>query len=293
MQVPESNATLTYRKFHDPLVAVEKLGQMFAASGMFGCTKVEQGQVLALACLVEGKSPFELMRNYHIIGGNLSMRSAAILAEFMKKGGKCVWRSALNAKDKAVADFSIGENELPEATYSIEDAQKEGLVAGPNKHNWNVRPADMLRARLITKAVRMIAPGIVVGVLDETETAEVPPPLLAEKTTEPPEAEPKMPAAEERQPKIVTNLPLEAIFTTDGLDVPKVIEFLVSLGLLQKGENLSQISNAARDRILGRYLEFKEKFAAWKAATPQVRQFIKQEPFEEAEQQTEKQNSLL
>jgi hypothetical protein len=41
----------------DPMLAIKEMGQMFAASGMFGCTKVEQGQVLALACLIEGKSP--------------------------------------------------------------------------------------------------------------------------------------------------------------------------------------------------------------------------------------------
>jgi hypothetical protein len=80
----------------DPLDAITKMGQMFASSGMFGCTKLEQGQVLALACLVQGKDPFELMQNYYIINGSLSMKSVAVLANFMKSGGKVKWYSALN-----------------------------------------------------------------------------------------------------------------------------------------------------------------------------------------------------
>ena len=53
----QSNATSIYSRMSDPMLAIKEMGQMFAASGMFGCTKVEQGQVLALACLIEGKSP--------------------------------------------------------------------------------------------------------------------------------------------------------------------------------------------------------------------------------------------
>lgn len=37
-----------YNRMSDPLAAVERLGEIIASSGMFGCTKVEQGQVLSL-----------------------------------------------------------------------------------------------------------------------------------------------------------------------------------------------------------------------------------------------------
>lgn len=248
LAIQENNATQIYQRMQDPLSAIKEMGQMFAASGMFGCTKVEQGQVLALACLIEGKSPFELMRNYHIISGSLSMRASAILAEFMKKGGKCTWHSALNNCEEAKATFSIGENKLEEAAYSIADANREGLVTGPNKHNWTTRPADMLRARLVTKAVRMIAPGIVMGVMDDTDTpTPTPAPLLGAGGTSQPEPEPKMEAS------------LESRFYTDGFEHNKVVEFLISLGILQPGQKLSNLSKPNRNRIEKRYADFKAK----------------------------------
>jgi hypothetical protein len=126
----ENNATEIYRRMPDPMQAIEKMGQMFAASGMFGCTKVEQGQVLALACLIEGKSPFELMRNYHIIGGSLAMRSVGMLAEFIKRSGKVTWHSALNDGTTADATFEFNGQTLQRAAYTIKDAEKEGLVNG-------------------------------------------------------------------------------------------------------------------------------------------------------------------
>jgi len=257
----ENNAATIYQRMQDPLVAIKEMGQMFAASGMFGCTKVEQGQVLALACLIEGKSPFELMRNYHIINGSLSMRASAILAEFMKRGGKCTWHSALNNCDEAKASFSLGENQLPEATYTIADATREGLVAGPNKHNWAVRPADMMRARLITKAVRMIAPGIVMGVMDDTDDPPEPTaPLLSTTAT----AAPSVVTTEE-----TPEASLESLLYIDGFDYKKSTDFLISLGFLKEGQKLVHLSKANRSRIVKRWPEFKAKLAEFIAAVPE------------------------
>jgi hypothetical protein len=256
----ENNATAIYQRMQDPLVAIKEMGQMFAASGMFGCTKVEQGQVLALACLIEGKSPFELMRNYHIISGSLSMRASAILAEFMKKGGKCTWHSALNDCDEAKASFSLGENQLPEATYTIADATREGLVAGPNKNNWAVRPADMLRARLITKAVRMIAPGIVMGVMDDTDDPAPTAPLLSTTATTAPSV-----VATEETPEAS----LESLLYIEGFDYKKSTDFLISLGMLKEGQKLVHLSKANRSRIVKRWPEFKGKLTEFIAATPE------------------------
>jgi hypothetical protein len=239
----ENNATEIYRRMPDPMQAIEKMGQMFAASGMFGCTKVEQGQVLALACLIEGKSPFELMRNYHIIGGSLAMRSVGMLAEFIKRSGKVTWHSALNDGNTADATFEFNGQTLQRAAYTIKDAEKEGLVSGPNKHNWNARPADMLRARLITKAIRMIAPGIIAGVMDETEVNPAAPaaPLLATATSAP---------APEEQPT------LEQLLKEHDVTEEMAVNLCVERGLLEKGQTLSQLTKAARGRIQKNVDEF-------------------------------------
>lgn len=241
------NATAIYQRMNDPMDAVIKMGKMFASSGMFGCQKEEQGQVLALACMVQGKDPFELMQNYYIINGSLSMKSVAVLANFMKAGGKVKWHSALNDVEQAIADFEIGDNRLEKAIYNIEDAQREGLIAGPNKHNWTVRPAEMLRARLITKAVRMIAPGIIMGAAEETDATPpmaTPAPLL-EKTTKTATIE------------AVPDLTLEEMLTADGITEEQAIAFLKTRKLLEDGGTLKDLTKAHRGRVTKNYEDFK------------------------------------
>lgn len=249
-QTTETNALAIYQKLNEPMAAIKEMGQMFASSGMFGCSKLEQGQVLALACLIEGKSPFELMRNYHIIGGTLSMKSVAVLAEFLKRGGQCKWLSTLNNVDEAKADFAMGENSLVGATYTIEDAKREGLIAGPNKHNWSARPADMLRARLITKAVRMIAPGIIMGLTDDAEalvtrepTAALLPAKTVTATVEPIKTEPT----------------LEDALLTYGVSKDAAVEFLVTREQLKEGETLKDLTKASRGRIMKHLDEFVDR----------------------------------
>lgn len=250
-QLARSEASNIYRKLSDPLTAIKEMGQMFAGSGMFGCTKVEQGQVLALACMIEGKSPFELMRNYHIIGGNLSMRSSAILAEFQRRGGVARWHSKLNDGDEAKADFAMGDNTLSDASYTIEDAKREGLVGGSNP-NWKTRPADMLRARLITKAIRMIAPGIVMGIMDESESA--PTPMAAAEV-----AAPLLFKAEDRG-----KFNLEASLIIDDISLDTVNLFLINRGLIKEGQTFRDLPAAAIKRIEKNYLDFVEKVRAFK-----------------------------
>jgi hypothetical protein len=237
----------------DPLDAITKMGEMFASSGMFGCTKREQGQVLALACLVQGKDPFELMQNYYIINGSLSMKSVAVLANFMKAGGKVKWFSALNDAREAKATFSIGDNTLEEAVYTIDDAKTEGLISGPNKNNWAVRPADMLRARLITKAVRMIAPGIIMGMQEETDAGNQPP---VDRT-------PLRATVEEPKPQEEPEKTLEDILAENDVSEQDAINLCVDLKFLDPGETLRNLTPTVRKRIMKKVPEFIEKVKAF------------------------------
>ncbi len=51
-----------YAKIGDPITAIEKMGEWIAASGMLGCTKVEQGKLIAWQCAAEKKTPFDFKR---------------------------------------------------------------------------------------------------------------------------------------------------------------------------------------------------------------------------------------
>lgn len=242
-------AIAIYQRMNDPLDAITKMGQMFASSGMFGCTKLEQGQVLALACLVQGKDPFELMQNYYIINGSLSMKSVAVLANFMRAGGRVKWYSALNDVVQAEADFEIGENKLDHAIYTIENAETEGLIAGPNKNNWKVRPADMLRARLITKAVRMIAPGIIMGMQEETDANNSPVPdrpLLRK------ELEPELEPPQAELPQTLE----EAILNDGSISVKEAVDWLVNQKILEEGQGLTDLTPSYTRKVMKNFGRF-------------------------------------
>jgi hypothetical protein len=148
-----------YDRIADPAVFLQQMGSAICRSGMFGCQNEEQGKILAMACMVEQSNPVEIARVYHIIKGKLTMRADAMLAEYRKRGGKCKWESRVNDVEKARAQF-IWEDHDSIEEYSKDDARREGLLG---KDNYKNSLPDMLRARLVSKVVRMLAPEICAG----------------------------------------------------------------------------------------------------------------------------------
>jgi len=166
------NEITIYDRMENPMQAVSEMGKAFAASGMFGCTNDAQGHVLALACMAERKNPLELSRVYHIINGRLSMRADAMLAEFMKLGGKVTWKK-FDGK-AATAAFSFDGNEV-EISYTEADAKTAGLLPAKPNSGWAKDPAAMLRARLISRAIRMLAPQVCSGYYTPEEVIDFEP----------------------------------------------------------------------------------------------------------------------
>lgn len=159
-QQPANTALALYGRIGDPLDAIAKLGNSFHQSGMFGCQNESQGRVLALACIVKGRDPFELLQEYHLIQGKLSMRADAMLAKFRERGGRCIWTNIGDDGKKAAANFEFDGQKLP-LSFTIEEARQAQLIKKDS--NWDKWPGPMLRARLISKAVRMLAPEVVAG----------------------------------------------------------------------------------------------------------------------------------
>lgn len=76
-----------YSKITDVVGYVSNVGKWIYDSKMFGVTNVEQGRMMALCAFLEGRSPFEYAKTYHIIESKLTMRSEAMLAGFRDRGG--------------------------------------------------------------------------------------------------------------------------------------------------------------------------------------------------------------
>jgi hypothetical protein len=161
-----------YSKINDPIHAMQVMGEMIAGSGMFGCTKTEQGMVLAMQCLAEGKPPLELAKTYHIIEGKLTMRADAMLGRYLTSGGKVKWTER---SDKRVAATWICDGNEVEIAVTIEEMTKNSVALGNNgklKTNWQRFPRQMLTARNISEAVRLLMPQIVSGIYTPEEVSD-------------------------------------------------------------------------------------------------------------------------
>jgi len=142
----------------DPIQFVETMGKAFAMSGAGGCKTVGDGQVMALACLCEGKTIFEIARRYHLIEGKLALKSESMLADFRAQGGKHEWiKDGINGIE-AVIRLTGPDKTVIECSMTIERAKTAGYVKLGS--NWTKRPDQMLRARCITDGIRMGWPEI-------------------------------------------------------------------------------------------------------------------------------------
>ena len=162
-----------YDRIGDPMLAIKTLGQSIFRSGIFGVDKVEQGEILAMQCLTEKKSPLELARTYHFIQGQLAIRTDALLAKFNLIGGNVTW---ITRTDTLVeAEFAKGGNKaLIRAT--IEEYTTNGTALGKDgkiKENWKKWPRRMLTARAISEGVRLIAPECCFGVAVSDEAIDI------------------------------------------------------------------------------------------------------------------------
>lgn len=167
-----STGLTVYSRITDPLAFVREFGTEIAQSKMFGCANEAQGKVLAMACLAENENPIAIARKYHIINNNLSMKADAMLAELRARGGK--HRVVERTSDRAVVEVTYDGQTYTES-LTWEDVQQERYIYakdGSLKDNWATPRGrrQMLWARVISEAVRTLAPEIVNGTYTPEET---------------------------------------------------------------------------------------------------------------------------
>jgi hypothetical protein len=106
------------------------------------------------------------------------MKAEAMLAEFNHRGGKHVW---VKSDDKqAVLRLTYDQFDKFEVSFTIKDAERAGLCGADGKMNsgqnspgsWQKMPDAMLRARVTSKAIRMVCPEIVAGVYTPEEVED-------------------------------------------------------------------------------------------------------------------------
>lgn len=148
------------------------LGDYVAKSGMLGASTPAAGLMIAATCMQEGISLLEFGRRHHIDSyGKVTMRSDRMLADYMAMGGTCKWVTAADDTEKQTGLFTYGINVDYEVTFSYSEAEKAGYVKGGS--NWEKDPAAQMRARVITRGVRMVCPAAVAGSYTPEEMQDV------------------------------------------------------------------------------------------------------------------------
>lgn len=166
-----------YSKIQNPVEAIERIGSFLAKSGMFGCERTEQGMVLAMACMTERKSPLEIKRRFHLVGGELSMRADAMLADLRSRGGK--HKVLSRTADRAAIELAY-DGQTQTFSFTWDEAKAEPFVYGRDgktiKTNYATpwQRKKMLWARLISDAVHTMAPEVATGIYTPEELDDTP-----------------------------------------------------------------------------------------------------------------------
>jgi hypothetical protein len=145
----------------NPLAFLSDMGKQMAYSGMLGLKKPEQGSTLLLICITEQKSPLSVIQEYHLMDdGKMTKKADWVLARFREIGG--TFKILKDGTDgfEASYTFTFAGN-TQTVSYTMDDAKTEGIIKPGSR--WTKNPPSMLRARVITNGVRMVAPEVFAG----------------------------------------------------------------------------------------------------------------------------------
>jgi hypothetical protein len=228
-----------YSRIGTSLDAVKELGSWIARSGVFNCQKDEQGNMIALECLATRKTPFDFKREFHLVNGSLTMRSDAMLAGYRTRGGKVIWKQFDSTA--AIGIWKYDGNEC-EIGFTAEDAKQAGLLPAKPGSGWQKDPSAMLRARCISKAIRMLAPEVVAGVYTPEEAADF---NTTPTPTQPTPTRQTVNVTPESTFSLVEKL--EQILEPHA-DIANA--FLVSKNLIKEGQNFRDVSTKVANMII-------------------------------------------
>lgn len=165
---------------------LELMARRVAESKLFpGIDTPQKAFALMLLCQAQGLHPGTAMQRYHVIQGRPAMRADAMLASFLAEGGRVRWIERTDQRVSAEFSHPVGGKET--ITWDLEQVKRAGLAG---KDNWKAYPRQMLTARVISEAVRLLAPGVVSGIYAPEEVADFSagsgePPIDVEAVPEP------------------------------------------------------------------------------------------------------------
>lgn len=155
------------QRAENPMTFLTEMGKQLAYSGMLGLKKPEQGTTMLMLCMTERLTPLAVFQKFHIMeDGKLSIKADWALARFREIGGK--YKILRDGSDNESASYEFTyQGNVQTFSYSMDDARMEELVKP--KSRWIKNPSSMLRARVITGGVRLVAPEVMAGFYSSEE----------------------------------------------------------------------------------------------------------------------------
>ena len=142
-----------------PVNDMSIMADSIVKSNFYGFKTKEQVMAVMLVAQAEGKHPATVVQEYDIIQGRPALKSQAMLARFQLAGGKVEWHEV--SKSKCSGTFSHPAGGSLKVEWTIEMARAAGLVRDGS--GWSKYPEDMLRSRVVSRAVRSVYPACILG----------------------------------------------------------------------------------------------------------------------------------
>lgn len=165
--------------------ALEKFGNYIYQSNMFGARNPAEGFVIGITCQQEGMTLLQFKERYHVMMGQVTIKSEAMLANLLELGGeyeiqartpdrvaikltykKASFLSEIKWEDIKNEEYTRAGKDANGKSYKIFD--KNGNVVGYNtpveqrifKENWSTprRRMQMMWARAVSDGVRAVCP---------------------------------------------------------------------------------------------------------------------------------------
>jgi len=245
--------------------SLEKMGKYIAESGLFGVKKQVEAVALMLIAQAEGRHPASAAQDYHVIQGRPSLKSETMLARFQRAGGKVEWITLTDTK--AVGKFTHTAGGSVTIDWDLDRAKKAGL--GTNE-TWKNYPRAMLRARVISEAIRTVYPAVLGGMYTPEEVMdfdpEPPASIEAPVTTTAPNP-PEAPPAEARNLHSEIGKMLMEMCNDNEADAAQMLEEMTTFvnkdGNTIKGKtSIKGLSNKHAQVVYGKTKDRYEKWLA-------------------------------
>lgn len=171
MTTTESPAVPAVRQSDPTLDRLARLGQWLAALEADGRDEKSRGAAAALRFYYAEQLdlPATAVAELTVIKGRLYV-SAQLLRALAERSGYRVVRKAGDDTTCTAALLSPAGEELGTATFTIEQAQRAGLIRDSSA--WKTHPGRMLWARASKNVIVDFAPGVALGIALDDEASE-------------------------------------------------------------------------------------------------------------------------